>query len=97
MPPAYSFRAGGGGKPSYNSPEAGGGKGKAVDTLELVMVTVMAAGAYLLGRWSTQGNSWESAFNTVNKACDNWREIAAGWEAEAEKWRREAEHESLSD
>jgi len=68
-----------------------------VDTLTLVMITVLAAGAYFLGRWSTQGASWESAFNTVNKACNNWREIATGWEKEAEKWRRGGEGEGLSD
>ena len=62
-----------------------------MDRFGLVLLMVLAAGSYVIGRWSTQGNSWESAFNTVNKACDNWRKIAEGWEVEARRWKGIAE------
>ena len=64
-----------------------------MDGLGLVLLVVVAAASWGLGRWSTQGESWESAFNTVNKACDNWRKIAEGWEAEAHKWKEIAEND----
>mgnify|MGYP001564063943 FL=1 len=62
-----------------------------MDAFGIGMIALLAAGSYLLGRWSTWGASWESAFKTVNKACDNWRQIAADWEEEARKWREMAE------
>jgi len=65
-----------------------------MDIIDVLMVAAGFFGAFFLGRFSTQGKSWESAYNTINKACNNWREIAAGWEEEAEKWRRAAEEMS---
>ena len=62
-----------------------------MDAFGLVMIALLAAGSYMLGRWSTFGASWESAFHITNKACDNWRQIAADWEEEARKWREQAE------
>ena len=62
-----------------------------MDGFRLVLLVVLAFGSYFLGRYSTQGASWESAFNTVNKACDNWRKIAEGWEEEARRWKDIAE------
>ena len=64
-----------------------------MDTFGIVMLTLVAFGGYFIGRWSTQGSSWESAAKSLNESCNRWRECAAGWEQMANKWREIAENE----
>ena len=64
-----------------------------MDTFGIVMLTLVAFGGYFIGRWSTQGSSWESAAKSLNESCNRWRECAAGWEKVANDWREKVENE----
>lgn len=48
--------------------------------IDFIIIILAILLSYLIGRWSTQGNSWESAAKTYLKLVEVWQKRAQEWE-----------------
>ena len=57
--------------------------------LDLIIITGAILLSYIIGRWSTNGESWESAAKKYLKLVEFYRQSSDEWQKLAEKHRNE--------